>query len=154
MLKSKKFWALVFVGILGVTSLATHPALTERIYRIEVDRDRDFSKRELRERVYMLELAVQQLQERVFDLEVEKRTPPPPMYPTPSYPAPSYPPPITPMPPRQPRPMMFTCYIQAFGKTFSASAPTEMAAKVEAMRQCSQQYNAIHCGEDDVKCGR
>ena len=101
------------------------------IIRIDVGRnDKNVSSDELRQRVWELERAVQQLQMRVFSLEMTGGQKPP----------------IS---------TFTTCYIKTpFDGTFSATEPTETAARAAALEKCGAKANGIHCNERNVKCGK
>lgn len=100
--------------------------------RIEIGQNYDrYSNEELRRRVYDLERAVAQLQAEVFHLSVRDRVSAPP----------------------QIERKEWTCTIQSFGKTHSASAKTRAKALAQTLKKCSDATSSIHCEESDVKCG-
>lgn len=126
--------------ILGVTALATlaafaaaKPAAAEEVFRIEMGKSKNYSERELRLRVEMLERAVEQLQRKVFDLQTR----------------PGY---------EDTRYKMTTCYLKTpFDGTFMATEPTETAAKARTLEKCNQKANgskSIFCKEEELKCGQ
>lgn len=100
----------------------------DSVYRIEVGEDYSkYSNRDLRERVWRLERAVAQLQQKVFELQAQNTA--------------------------TPTPKVWTCYMQSFAQTFTATASTKSAAVADLIQQCSRRSGAIHCSEDKVKCG-
>ena len=126
--------ALVLFGILTVALLSSIAFADHKVFRIEHGRDyrgRDYSERELRRRVWELERAVAQLQERIYDLEVAPPAAPPVVEPV-----------VTP----------WTCTVTAFGKVYSATSNTQSQARATALTQCSNATNAMHC--DDMVCGQ
>lgn len=93
------------------------------------------STSDLRERVYMLERAVEQLQAKVFELSNghggAHPTPPPVAGP------------------------MVTCYIKSsFNGTFMETAPTETAARASVLKKCDEADAGLSCNEKNVKCGK
>ncbi|MBF0312789.1 MAG: hypothetical protein HQK50_16750 [Oligoflexia bacterium] len=94
-----------------------------------------YSTAELKKRVWDLEKAVWQLQRQVFALELSSSQKP------------------TPSVPNQPK-EKFTCFVSSMGKTFTATSESEMESKASVLKQCSEKLNAIHCDEDEVKCGK
>ena len=104
------------------------------VIRIEIPRNErgyeDYSNRELRRRVYQLERAVRQLQERVFELEYNK----PGASPTPEQ-------------------SEWTCRIDSMGKIFVSSAKTKSKAMAEVISKCSAATSSVHCPELNAKCG-
>lgn len=131
--------ALFFAGAqFAFATTARAGSGLEGIVRIEVGRnDGNVSNDELRRRVWELERAVQQLQMRVFSLEVTGAQRPA----------------SVPAEPAQPK---VTCFIKTpFDGTFSATESTETAAKAAAMEKCSTKVKVgFHCEEDRVKCGK
>ena len=98
----------------------------------EVESSRSkYSQKDLYKRLYRLERAVRQLQDRVFDLETEnsqlvdegKKT--------------------------------FTCFIKTnFDGTFTSTKKSLMEAKADAIQKCSDKIKSgFSCDEDKVKCG-
>lgn len=119
-------------------SLFTVPASSDvdvgGVVRIEIGKEKDLTQREVWRRVWMLERAVAQLQERVFQLEGR--------------------PPTSTTPGVNPKDMT-TCYIRTpFNGTYTATEATETAARAKAIEACSAKASSIHCGESDVKCGK
>ena len=103
-------------------------SLTGDVFRIEVDTSYDnFSKRDLKKRVWHLERAVAQLQEKVFKLSMERRA-------------------------RPAKRSKYTCYVSAFGKTYTATKSSETAAKAAVMQKCNKDQSDMFCKE--VKCGK
>lgn len=87
-----------------------------------------YSNDELRMRIWNLEKAVMQLQQKVFALELGQTS--------------------------TPGAGQWTCMIKSFGKTFTSTAPTKMKAMADVVADCSKATNAVHCDEDEVKCGQ
>jgi hypothetical protein len=89
-----------------------------------------YRERELLRRIHQLELAVDQLQRKVFDMENDR----------------SY------------RPIWTTCYIQTpFDGTFRATEPTQTAARAKVLDRCAKTVghsSATFCQEREVKCGK
>lgn len=87
-------------------------------------------ERELMRRIYQLELAVDQLQRKVFDMESERSF----------------------------RPVWTTCYIQTpFDGTFRSTEPTETAARAKVLDRCSKTVGHsanTFCQEREIKCGK
>jgi len=86
-----------------------------------------YTNEELRRRVWTLERAVAQLQSQVFQLAMNNVGAPPSA-------------------------AMWTCEMQSFGKTHTATEPTRMSAMSKVLKKCSDATNAIHCHESDVTC--
>ncbi len=87
-----------------------------------------YSNDELRMRIWNLENAVMQLQQKVFAMEVAQTN--------------------------APTGGFWTCSIKSFGKAFSHTAPTKTKAMADVIAECSKNTNAIHCDEDEVTCGQ
>ena len=87
-----------------------------------------YSNDELRQRIWNLEKAVMQLQQKVFAMEISQ---------TNTASAGSW-----------------TCMIKSFGKSFSSTAPTKTKAMADVIADCSKATNAVHCDEDEVTCGQ
>ncbi len=87
-----------------------------------------YSNDELRMRIWNLEKAVMQLQQKVFAIELAQ-----------SGSAGSG---------------HWTCMTKSFGKTFTSTAPTKMKAMADVVADCSKATNAVHCDEDEVTCGQ
>lgn len=119
---------LVFVLLSLLVAFSPRAQAGDDIFRIEIGKSSGGSDRELRERVWMLERAVDQLQRKVFQLENEGGG----------------------------RGGYTTCYIKTtFDGTFSATEPTETAAKAKAMERCSDKIkHGFACDDDKVKCGK
>lgn len=96
------------------------------VIKIEIGKEKGSSSSDLERRIWHLERAVRQLQDRIYDLESDNRNP---------------------------GKGMFTCQITSFGKSFSATEPTQMAAKAKVLKECADATNAIHCDKKDVECG-
>jgi hypothetical protein len=121
--------ALAFVAG-SFSLLPTSRAFGEEIIRIQVGKDYDgYSNEEMRRRLWQLERAVQQLQSRVFQLEMQGERPVPIVL-----------------------SQNWTCILQSFGTTHTASSSTRTAALAMVLKKCSDATNAIHCRESEVKC--
>lgn len=96
----------------------------EDILTIEPIRRRSTTIQELKDRIWMLERAVAQLQNKVFALSKKQA----------------------------PKTKPYTCYIKVFSKTFSATHASKMKAKVDVIKECTTKNSSIHCDEDEVKC--
>ena len=88
----------------------------------------NYSNEDLKMRIWELEKAVFQLQQKVFALELNGAN--------------------------QAPKVKYTCYMSVFGKTFTATDESEMKAKANTISDCSKSYNAMHCGEENIKCGK
>lgn len=99
------------------------PIVTTRIY----------TNRELEDRMYRLEQAVQQLQDRVYELQAEN----------------------TAIKAEDDKTPKFTCFIKTNMKgTISSTKTSKTKAKVDVMQQCSDLIKyGNECDEDKVKCG-
>jgi hypothetical protein len=96
--------------------------------RIEFGQNYDgYTNDELRRRVWTLERAVAQLQAQVFQLAMNNSGP-------------------------SPVNGLWTCEMQSFGKTHTATAPTRISALSKVLKKCSEATNAVHCHESDVTC--
>lgn len=112
--------------VAAVSILVPTVLYADAVFRIEVGDNYDrYSDHDLRRRVWELERAVLQLQQKVFELQTN------------------------PVPDSK----KWTCYIQVFNQTFSSTEATETAAKVAVMQTCSKKFTALHCQERIVKCG-
>ncbi len=87
-----------------------------------------YSNDELRMRIWNLEKAVMQLQQKVFAIELSQSNTSAGGH--------------------------WTCMIKSFGKSFSSTAPTKTKALADVIADCSKATNAVHCDEDEVKCGQ
>jgi hypothetical protein len=111
------------ICFLGSPSLR---ASAEDIFRIKIGKDYNrYSNEELRERVWQLERAVEQLLMRIYHLEGK---------------------------PSQAPAKEWTCRIQSFGKTHRASGSSRGSATAKVLEQCSDASHAVHCKDSDVKC--
>lgn len=123
----------VLSGVLLVPQNAQAQSGLDGVIRIQVGRnDGGVSNDELRQRVWHLEQAVQQLQMRVFSLEATGAG---------KFPA---------------APSMVTCFVKTpFKGTFSATEATETAAKAAVIQKCSAVIrHGFDCEEDKVRCGK
>jgi len=103
----------------------------KKIIVIDVGSEEKTSKKDLEKRIYRLEKAVRQLQDRVFDLEVENSDL------------------------RDDNKKKFTCYIKTNMKgTFTSTQKSLTQAKADVMKKCSDEIKfGFECDEDKVKCG-
>jgi hypothetical protein len=124
-----KSWIFAFVA--GTFLAGATPLVAEDIFRIEIGRgDRGYSDRELQRRVRQLELAVDQLQRKVFELEYRRGR-------------------------ENSRKELVTCYIETpFDGTFRASEATETAARAKALEKCHTKAGNVFCSDSKVKCGQ
>lgn len=117
---------LLLILVLAPLDLHSRP---REIFKIELGNDYEhYSKEELRRRVWQLERAVSQLQEQVFQLAMDQQHRP--IYDRP----------------------MWTCHLQSFGKTHTATGSTRASALADTLKKCSENSHAIHCKESDVSC--
>ncbi len=116
---------LVLLSFLMSFSL-TFSSAEAQVIRIEVGDKHGSSKDELERRVWDLERAVRQLQNRIYDLEADKS---------------------------RPVARRSTCSLESFGKVFNATEDTEMLAKSVVMKKCADATNAMHCDKSKVECG-
>lgn len=116
-------------------SYAASKVKTVDVIRIEVGRE-DFvredkvSRKDLYRRIYLLEKAVRQLQDRVFDLELSHKI-------------------------SDEDEKSFTCYIKTpFDGTFTATKKSLTEAKASAIKQCSTKLpTGFSCDDNKVVCG-
>lgn len=110
---------------------SVHYSDDDKVIIIDVGNEERSSKKDLEKRIYRLEKAVRQLQERVFDLEVENGGL------------------------KEDNKKKFTCYIKTNMKgTFTTTQSSLTQAKAEVMRKCSEEIKyGFECDEDKVKCG-
>lgn len=125
-----KKWTLIL--ILGALLTGASSLFAEEVFRIEIGKKDGFEgmkDRDLYRRIYLLELAVDQLQRKVFELERGGGNN---------------------------SSSWTTCYIKtAFDGTFSSTNPTETAARAGALEKCSNAgVSSVFCNEKDVKCGK
>lgn len=117
-MKCRSIWFLA-LAMIGASSVASADDVP---YRIRAGRDyRAYSNAELQRRVFELEQAVMQLQQRIYNLEAAPQVvvPPPP-------------------PP-------WTCTVTAWGKTYLQTAASRGQAEALAKKQCTDVTNAMHC---------
>lgn len=128
----KVFLVLFLTCVSGVTFAAESGGV---IVINPVPRGRS-SNADLRERVYRLERAVEQLQAKVFELSNGAGG-------------------AQPVPTTIPANQMVTCYIKSsFKGTFMETAATETAAKAAVMQKCDAGEGGLSCEERNVKCGK
>ncbi|MGZ3651028.1 MAG: bZIP transcription factor [Bdellovibrionota bacterium] len=135
----------IFGFVVSALLFGATPLVAEDIYRIEAGKSRD---RDLQRRVQRLEQAVDQLQRKVFDLETRPSgTPPGAGSPSGGFAGP---------PAGTSASTFTTCYIKTpFDGTFSATEPTETAARAGALEKCNAKAkSSIYCEEKDLKCGK
>lgn len=103
----------------------------KKVIVIDVGSEEKTSKKDLEKRIYRLERAVRQLQDRVFDLEVENSDL------------------------KDDNKKKFTCYIKTNMKgTFTSTQKSLTQAKADVMKKCSDEIKfGFECDEDKVKCG-
>ena len=117
-------WLLLLLVFITIPSYSK----SREVFKIEVGSNYDsYSNKELRRRVWQLERAVEQLQEQVFQLAMDKN-------------GPGY-----------GHTGLWTCHIQSFG-THTATGLTRAGALAEVLKKCGDASNPIHCKENDVKC--
>lgn len=123
----------------------TAPNMRGRLIIIEPGKsDGIVSNAELLRRINRLEQAVQQLQDKVFELSRNQRSGGRIAFP-----------PVPPLQPIQPAPSAYTCFIETtFRGTFMETAPTETAAKASVLKKCHDGDGGLDCTERKVKCGR
>ena len=97
------------------------------VITIDIGQSKGSSHSDLEKRVYRLERAVRQLQDRIYDLESDKSKPV--------------------------AAATWTCSIDSMGKVYTATEPTQMAAKSKVLKQCAAGSNSVHCSKEDVECG-
>lgn len=131
----KIIYSMLIFTALTISTPSYAKTDTQSIVRIDIGEenysDTAVSKKELYRRLYRLEKAVKQLQERVFELEIgsdlqtskDKKA--------------------------------FTCFIKTgFKGTFTSTKNSLTAAKADVMKQCSDVVKyGMDCDEDKVKCG-
>ena len=106
--------------------LVSNLARAEDVIRIEIGKNYDgYSNADLKRRVWLLEQAVFQLQQRVFSLEVSK-------------------------PAKDKK--QWTCQISSFGKSYHESEATKALARAKVIQACAKASSAMHCSDDDVEC--
>ncbi len=111
-------------------TLITASGFSDEIYRIQTrGRQKDCSISEINRRLYELEMTVIQLQNKIVQLEQEKKQ--------------SF----------QPQSNPWTCHIQSFGKTFASTNDSKSKALSEVLEKCSEASSAVHCRESAVSCG-
>ncbi len=109
---------LITTILLGSTTFADR----DRVLRIEIGKDyKNYSNSDLRRRVWQLEQAVDQLQRRVFELELKDEF-------------------------EKPKPEVIKkeedkwfCKITAMGKDYAATGPTKPKAKMNAIEACKKE---------------
>ncbi len=129
---SKSVFATVLAGsfVLALPTLARRGS--EDVIRIELGGDSstesDISKRDLERRIYRLERAVRQLQDRVFELESKETV--------------------------EAKDKTYTCYIETqFHGTISVDGKSETKARTEVLKECHAKAKELKCKSEFVKCG-
>jgi hypothetical protein len=123
----KRFFVIILL-------MASSTFLHAKDFRIEAGKDyHDYSNEELRRRVWTLERAVSQLQDQVFQLALRNGG--------------------SALGDSNANSTTWTCRIESFGKTFVSSGKTKSIALALVLKKCADASNAIHCHEEDVKCG-
>ncbi|HPI40155.1 MAG TPA: hypothetical protein PLJ21_05080 [Pseudobdellovibrionaceae bacterium] len=100
----------------------------EPIFKIEVGDDySNYSASDLKKRVWELERAVSQLQQRIFQLEFAKATPP--------------------TQPVAPPADVWVCRISKFGKSYTGTGSSKAVAKLKVTEACisGNDGNDFHC---------
>lgn len=111
----------VVVSVLSL--LITVQAAGEEVFRIEFGRDyRNYSQQDLQRRVWELERAVSQLQNRIFDLELAKAKAPTTAE-------------------------SWICTISAMGKTFTGTGATKAVAMHKSTEDCKGSVDSFFCKE-------
>lgn len=106
-------------------------AQSQDIFRIEVGKDfHQYSNVDLQRRVWELERAVMQIQQRVFNLEVSKTAP------------------IVVAPAVAQE--TWVCTVTAFTKTYTGTGTTKALATLQTTQSCTAENSAMFC--KDVKC--
>lgn len=102
----------------------------EKIVIIDTGSESNTSTRDMQKRLYRLEKAVRQLQERVFELELENDGL------------------------KDDKVKKTTCYLKTTKGVFSSTQKSMTLARAEAMQKCSEVVKfGFECDEDKVKCG-
>lgn len=124
---------LIFVAAIGFGLFAK----AEEVYKIKVGSNyRNYSNRELRERVWDLERAVAQLQERIYQLEADGAATA-----------------VATKAPAEPeKPDTWVCTISAMGKPYVGTGPTKAVATAKATENCmkAKGQDGFFC--KDPKC--
>ena len=103
--------------------LLNSTAHADRVIRIEVGKDyKNYSNSDLRRRVWQLEQAVEQLQRRVFELELKEDTVT-----------------VRPIDKEEENKDKWFCKITAMGKDYAATGPTKPKAKMNAIEACKKE---------------
>lgn len=111
-----------WLSVLAVVAVSGTAFADDAPYRINVGRDYTrYTVAELQRRVFDLERAVMQLQERIYHLE---SAPPPP--------------PVVMQPP-------WTCSVSAFGKTYVHTAGSRGEAEALVRSKCASASHQMHC---------
>lgn len=112
--------------ILWLTLLHVGSTLAGEVFRIEIGKDyQKYSNRELRERIWRLEKAVSQLQEKVFKLESQGHT----------------------------GADSWICTINSLAGNFSATGGSKAVAKAKVQEKCNKKEpGSIFCRDDKTKC--
>jgi galactokinase len=102
----------------------------EKIIIIDTGSESKSSSRDIQKRVYRLEQAVRQLQERIFELELENDGL------------------------KDDKVKKTTCYLKTTKGVFSSTQKSMTQARAEAMQKCTEVVKfGFECDEDKVKCG-
>jgi len=126
----------IFVWI-PVLLVLTPVGFAQAPQRIEVGRNYEsYSNAELRRRVFQLEQAVSVLQDQVFQLAMRNNNGNGGLAVQIGNASGNW-----------------TCHLQSFGKTHTATASTKASALAQVLKACSKASNAIHCKAEDATCG-
>ena len=126
---------LLFTAQINASSFEARKNDKTSVIKIEIgdesySSDNNYSKKDMARRVYRLERAVRQLQQRVFDLEIENDNL------------------------KDENDGKYTCILSTpFDGIFTATKKTKMAATANVLKQCSsKKEGSIHCRDSNVKC--
>lgn len=127
-MKQKKAVGMMSAMIIGFVSLA----LANDFLDVRIGTSRKGSRSHMAQRIYQLELAVNQLQDQVDFLQRHVVLP------------------------NQQLPDLHTCYIETtFDGTFQVSADTQTQARAQVLQQCSSATRgSLSCKSSKVVCGQ
>ncbi len=101
-----------------LTILLTNLAMSQSIFRIEIGDDyKNHSNKELKRRIWRLERAVAQLQDKVFDLQTQGSR----------------------------SQKTWICTLSAMGENYSAAGETKAIAKAKVLKECSKKGDSFFC---------
>lgn len=112
--------------ILCVLMLHSLPLYSGEVFRIEIGKDYEkYSNRELKERIWRLERAVSQLQEKVFKLETSGTN----------------------------NPDSWLCTINSLAGNFTATGGSKVVTKARVAEKCNKKEpGSIFCKDSHIKC--